>query len=1119
MTRVPMMVTREMRARLQALGYTEEQIAELTPQHAWDILNAADSQRRVTVDRVIVTSLKDKHDSSPRQTTVALAKFIDAFAKPRKTACTVATCKHNVCAYKNGRAWSPAIYPPSAPRQKKFVDVVTILVVDLDHVPSDEALRAARAPLAGLQHFVHASHSDRPAGCSVCTCGSEPGALHGQDCPSRVDRCVRVVIFLSRPVTRDEWPRFWAAAMNALGLPADPSCCDASRLYFLPSRPKDAEPYLFEVHDGAPLDVDAILAKAPLEVPSIAENLRVDPAGVVEPGQRHAMLKSLAGAMRFRGSGYDEIETALLAANKARCNPPKSDAEVRAIARWAAEQPMTTLPRDGQGGGGGGDDDEPDFIRDKQGHPYNSQWNIEVAVRKLGARLRYDEFSGDEIVEGLPGFGPRFDDPATINLRLKIDATFHFLPSRELFRDVTSNVARRNRFHPVREYLGSLAWDQEPRIERWLIDYAGAPDTPYVRAVSRIVLVAACRRIRKPGAKYDEMLILESPQGTDKCLKRGTRLLMHDGSLRAVEDVRVGDLLMGPDSKPRRVLETTNGVGSLRKIVPTKGAEWVCNDKHVLTVALHEKDGYHDAPVTDFDEHKWGSRHVPSNKYAMLVRAPEVQFSRREVPIEPYLLGLWLGDGTCTKPEITNPEPEIHAYCETIAPKYGVEFKLKDYSGSRSCPTVVLSGRPQQYHRGNQQPLLAVFKRCLVDDEKRIPRDYLVNAADARLELLAGLLDTDGHLDRCGIFSISTKWAGLRDDILFLARSLGFAAYATTGTRTIKSIGFSGQYHTITISGHLDRIPTKVARKKAVPRRQVKDVLRTGFRVEDDGVGEFFGFELGGDGRFLLEDFTITHNSSGIRALAINDDWFTDDLPLHGDTRRFMESTAGKWIVEAGELKGMGRSDVAALKACLSRQRDEARMAYGHKNMRVARQFVIIGTTNETEGYLRDSTGNRRFWPVRVQRFDLARLRADRDQLWAEAAEAEALGESIRLDPRLYEAATVEQEARLVGDDPLVDVLHRALGDRTGKLRVSDAYLICGIEPGKVNQDQISRFGRAIRELGWERQRRRFDKALQYAYVKGTPEQREVELVVEYDPHMRSVRIEVDKNGQQPATN
>jgi len=736
----------------------------------------------VTVDVVSVTTLKDKRDSSPRQAVVDIAKFTQGFSKPRKTACTVSTCKHSVCAYKNGAAWSPALYSPNTPRQKKFVTVVTLLVVDLDHLASEAALRSACASLGGLHYFVHASHSDRPAGCAICTCGSESGALHGEHCPSRVDRCVRVVIFLTRSVTRDEWPRFWVAAMKMLGLPADPSTCDASRLYFLPSQPGDAESYLFEVHDGAPLDVDKILATAPQDVPSIAENLHIDPDGVVEPGQRHAMLKSLAGSMRYRGCSYDVIEGALLAANKAQCNPPKSDAEVKAIALWAAGQPMTTLARDGSGGGeggggsgGGGGGSELDFRRDKKGNPYDNQWNIEVAIRKLGVFLRYDEFSGDEAIDNLAGYGPRFDDPATVNLRLKIDSTFHFLPGRELFRDVTSNIARRHRFHPVRDYLDSLAWDQEPRIERWLIDYAGAPDTPYVRAVSRIVLVAACRRIRKPGAKYDEMLILESPQGADK--------------------------------------------------------------------------------------------------------------------------------------------------------------------------------------------------------------------------------------------------------------------------------------------------------------------------------------------------------SSALRALAFNEDWFTDDLPLSSDTRRFMESTAGKWIVEAGELKGMRQSDVAALKACLSRQRDEARMAYGHKNVRVPRQFVIIGSTNEFESYLRDATGNRRFWPVRIQRFNLEKLRADRDQLWAEAAEAEALGESIRLDPQLYEAASAEQEARLVGDDPLADLLHRALGNRTGKLRVADAFLICGIEPGKANQDQIHRFGRAIRELGWERQRRRFGGDLEYAYVKGTPTERAVELIVEYDPHMRSVKIEVDRAKLIPASN
>jgi predicted P-loop ATPase len=109
-----------------------------------------------------------------------------------------------------------------------------------------------------------------------------------------------------------------------------------------------------------------------------------------------------------------------------------------------------------------------------------------------------------------------------------------------------------------------------------------------------------------------------------------------------------------------------------------------------------------------------------------------------------------------------------------------------------------------------------------------------------------------------------------------------------------------------------------------------------------------------------------------------------------------MEATDGKWIVEVSELRGIGRHRVAALKDFLSKTYDEARMPYAYKPEKIARGFVIIGTTNEMED-LRGAPENRRVWPVYIQRFDLVRLRADRDQLWAEAVEAEALGESICL--------------------------------------------------------------------------------------------------------------------------
>lgn len=140
-----------------------------------------------------------------------------------------------------------------------------------------------------------------------------------------------------------------------------------------------------------------------------------------------------------------------------------------------------------------------------------------------------------------------------------------------------------------------------------------------------------------------------------------------------------------------------------------------------------------------------------------------------------------------------------------------------------------------------------------------------------------------------------------------------------------------------------------------------------------------------------------TEKSSALRVLAIEDAWFTDDLPISGSSQAIIEATAGKWIVELSELNGMGAGDVAALKALLSAREDvPKRQAYQRVAERVPRAFMIVGTTSASE-YLADTTGNRRFWPVRIERFDVARLRADRDQLWAEAAAAEASGEQVRV--------------------------------------------------------------------------------------------------------------------------
>jgi len=92
-------------------------------------------------------------------------------------------------------------------------------------------------------------------------------------------------------------------------------------------------------------------------------------------------------------------------------------------------------------------------------------------------------------------------------------------------------------------------------------------------------------------------------------------------------------------------------------------------------------------------------------------------------------------------------------------------------------------------------------------------------------------------------------------------------------------------------------------------------------------------------------------------------------------------------------------------------------------------------------------------------------------------------------------------------DDPMTATLHRALGNCTGMLRVSNAFLLCGLEARNVTQDQIKRFGRAIRALGWERKRCRRAGMVEYVYVRGNEIERKIELLVVYDPHTQTARI------------
>lgn len=146
------------------------------------------------------------------------------------------------------------------------------------------------------------------------------------------------------------------------------------------------------------------------------------------------------------------------------------------------------------------------------------QRNIRLALVKLGVELSYNEFNRKMMIDG-PSEEPRrlLQDETIVYLYLLLDERFKLRPKKEFFYDVVTNEARKNPFHPVRSYLESLRWDGVERINNWLSAYMGAEDTPYIRAVGTLLLIAAVRRIRSPGSEFHEIVILVSPtQGIGK---------------------------------------------------------------------------------------------------------------------------------------------------------------------------------------------------------------------------------------------------------------------------------------------------------------------------------------------------------------------------------------------------------------------------------------------------------------------------------------------------------------------------------------------------------------------------------------------------------------------------
>lgn len=344
---------------------------------------------------------------------------------------------------------------------------------------------------------------------------------------------------------------------------------------------------------------------------------------------------------------------------------------------------------------------------------------------------------------------------------------------------------------------------------------------------------------------------------------------MYNGEIKKVQDVKVGDKLMGPDSKERNVLSTCTGREMMYKVTPNRGDSYVVNESHILSLKITNtiskgKKTFLKTP--DGSRHKGGDivnisiidylKSSKTFKHCSKGWKTGVDFSNEyKLEIPPYILGIWLGDGTALLPQITSVDPEVinefSMYSESLGNTITIT-KVKD-----RCP-VYSSCRT----KGTEQQNLFTKKLRVINvlGNKHIPHQYKTASYEDRMSLLAGLLDTDGYYDKKG-YEIVTKFEQLGIDILFLARSLGFYANGRWCKKTCTNTGAIGDYFRINIYGNLDKIPCIVPHKIAEPRKMKKDPLVSGISVSPIGEGDYYGFEIDGDRLFMLGDFTVTHNT------------------------------------------------------------------------------------------------------------------------------------------------------------------------------------------------------------------------------------------------------------------
>lgn len=333
------------------------------------------------------------------------------------------------------------------------------------------------------------------------------------------------------------------------------------------------------------------------------------------------------------------------------------------------------------------------------------------------------------------------------------------------------------------------------------------------------------------------------------CHIKGTKVLMYDGSIKNVENITVGDVLMGDDNTPRVVQELYNGTDQLYKITLSNGDYQIVNSHHPV---YFKKYNWNNSTYTEHTLTAPELLEIKNLNKGYYIPKAIIHFPYTPVVINPYFLGLWLGDGDSTRLDIANEDTEV---LDWLSDNY--EGTIRDLRQSDSCKVFHISKSTHIYNR--------LFSEYGLYNNKHIPKDYKINASEVQLQVIAGLIDTDGtYNSKKNFFEITQRYdrKHILDDIKFMCECNGLKCSLSSRVSTGKKKGIL--HYRLRISGNLSIIPTKINRKKGIKSASYKSKKCWNdytFKVEPYKVDEYYGFTVDKNHLFVLGDLTVTHNT------------------------------------------------------------------------------------------------------------------------------------------------------------------------------------------------------------------------------------------------------------------